>query len=83
MSQIGEYEAAMESAVNDVVAEIHRAKLKHPGNFHNFHHGYAVFLEEADELWDKIKEQKHDALQIREEAIQAAAMLVRIVVELT
>lgn len=71
------------NVLTEIIAEIRRAKTKHPGDFKNLHEAYAVFLEEADELWDEIKLQEKNLTDIKEEAIQAAAMLVRLVVELT
>ena len=55
-----------------------------PTNFHNQHEAYAVILEEVDELWDEIKknQKKYDLPAQRAEAKQAAAMLVRLMVEL-
>lgn len=62
--------------------ELHRAKAKHPGDFHNRHEAYAVLLEEVDELWDDIKadtykDNDHDIL----EAIHVAAMALRYISE--
>lgn len=61
--------------------EIISAKRKHPGNFHNAHEGYAVLKEEVDELWDEIKKDGAKD-RIREEAVQVAAMAIRIINEL-
>lgn len=67
-----------------IANEVRRAKAKHPGNFCNPHHGYAVLLEEVDELWDEVKKNSKtfDILKAKEEAIQIAAMAVRFVTEL-
>lgn len=43
------------------------------------HEGYAVILEEVDELWDAVKRGNMDAM--REEAVQVAAMAVRFLVD--
>lgn len=60
--------------------------------FHSFHEGYAVILEELDELWDEVKkkrdfpneEQRLYAIkQMRIEAIHVAAMALRFAAELT
>jgi hypothetical protein len=55
------------------------------GAFHNAHEGFAVLLEEVDELWDNVKlnqkSQNRNRL-IREEAIQVAAMAIRIINDL-
>lgn len=67
----------------DILKEIRRAKSKHPGDFVSFHHAFGVYLEEHDELWDAIKQQKPNHQDIRDEAVQCCAMLVRLIVELT
>jgi len=67
---------------NDIREEIIRAKMKHPGNFHSPHEGFAIALEEVDELWDEIKKNGGGRdLAARKEAMQAAAMFVRYMAE--
>lgn len=74
----------IQSVCNEVAAELLRAKTLFPEKFVNQHEAYAVILEEIDELWDEIKknQKKYDLPAQRKEAIQGAAMLVRLVVEL-
>ena len=45
----------------------------------NAHEGYAIILEELDELWEivKMKQDKRDVNKMRSEAIQVAAMALR------
>lgn len=64
--------------------ELARAKTMFPENFVNQHEGYAVLLEEVDELWTEIKknQKNYDLLKQKKEAIQVAAMAVRFAVEL-
>lgn len=78
-----EYESKMFIGLNDIIDEIRRAKSMHPGTWHSNHEGYAVVLEEIDELWDEVKKKHADKSRLREEAIQGAAMLMRFAVELT
>jgi NTP pyrophosphatase (non-canonical NTP hydrolase) len=61
-----------------VVSEFNRASSLYP-RFNTAHEGYAVLLEEVEELWDEIKKspKKRDLNKIREEAIQVAAMALR------
>ena len=59
--------------------------MKHHSSMKSSHEGYAVILEEVDELWDEVKKnpKKHpEALgNMRKEAIQVAAMAMRFVVD--
>jgi NTP pyrophosphatase (non-canonical NTP hydrolase) len=74
---------AYEQACDMVLREIRRAKLKHPGDFRTPHEGYAVMLEEVDELWDEIKKQGGGKdLAAHKEAMQTAAMAIRYMVEI-
>lgn len=74
---------AIGTALAEAYAEVNRAKEKHPGDFHSLHEGYGVLKEEVDELWDEIKRNKRVLADVREEAIQVAAMALRIASELT
>lgn len=74
---------AIERAAAEVVVELRSAMAKF-GPFKNGHEGYAVILEEVDELWNEVKNNKGDdhVTRQRHEAIQIAAMALRFVVEL-
>lgn len=67
-----------EVALNQIREEYSKA-CKNFKPFNGKHEGYAVILEEFDELWDEIK--KHDPnfdfSEGREEAIQVGAMVLR------
>ena len=78
------YQERLDISINEIKAEVLRAKQLFPTDFHNQHEAYAVILEEVDELWEEIKKnhKKHDLKAQRKEAKQAAAMLVRLMVEL-
>lgn len=64
---------------DEVLAELARARDAHPRGFNSAHEGFAVLLEEVDELraevWCRVK--RPDAIRI--EAIQVAAMAIRFV----
>lgn len=72
-------------AVQLVYEEVQRAKAKYEFDFSSQHEGYAVILEELDELWEEIKknEKNYDIEAQRKEAIQCAAMCIRFIAELT
>jgi hypothetical protein len=68
------------AAVDLIVAELRRGQEKFPAGFHSGHEGYAVILEELDELWDEVK--RDDQVSQAKEAVQVAAMALRFLVEL-
>ena len=78
------YSEKLDKALEEIKLEVANAKTVYPDNFVNQHEAYAVILEEVDELWDEIKknQKKYDLTAQRKEAKQAAAMLVRLMVEL-
>ena len=70
-------------SAEEILNELQRAKAIWKDDFKNYHEAYAVILEEVDELWDEIKKKNQDKEKIRKEAIQSAAMLLRLITELT
>jgi len=73
--------AAIDGVLAEVRAEIARAVAKHPP-MNSPHEGYAVILEELDELWIEVKANNGRELSALEEAVQIAAMGVRYVTDL-
>ena len=72
----------IDQIANDAAQELLSATTKF-GAFTSAHEGYAVILEELDELWDEVKKQ-YDARskeEMRKEAIQVAAMAMRFVMD--
>jgi NTP pyrophosphatase (non-canonical NTP hydrolase) len=69
--------------IDDVFAavkvEVERAQAKF-GPFKNGHEGYAVLLEEVDELWHEVKH--GDDTSALKEAVHVAAMAVRFLIDL-
>ena len=59
--------------------EYARAMDKFPA-FNSVHEGYAVMLEEMDELWDEIKRKDMSHEAIRKEAVQVGAMALRFLI---
>lgn len=78
------YGQKMLDVLNEINNEVVRAKSMFKEDFVNQHEAYAVILEEVDELWDEIKKNQkiYDLPAQKKEATQAAAMLVRLLVEL-
>ena len=73
-------------AIAAVEAEYRRSMSLFP-NFNSAHEGYAVMLEEVEELWDAIRAKQHsDDLDIqgrqREEAIHVGAMAIKFLVSM-
>jgi hypothetical protein len=66
--------------LQDIVRELRRANQTHPP-FSSAHEGYAVLIEEGDELWDEIKRSKVDRVALRKEAVQVAAMALKFLVQ--
>lgn len=81
MKPLEHYKNASVEVFNEVV----RAKELFPTDFHNQHEGYAVLLEEVDELWEEVKknQKNYNLEEQRKEAKQIAAMAIRSMVELT
>lgn len=67
--------------LQEVGTELKKARAKHP-NFTTTHHGYAVILEELDELWDHVKADTATGSEARKECLQIAAMALRFIIDL-
>lgn len=72
-------EMNLRAIFGDVRGELTRA-AKHPP-FNSAHEGYAVILEEMDELKEHVWKKQHsrDIVAMRAEAIQVAAMAVKFI----
>ena len=62
--------------LDEVKKELAHSRKLH-GNFKGAHEGYAVLLEEVDELWHEVKMRKRGFLTMRKECIQIAAMAIK------
>lgn len=70
-------------AAVDIVEEILKARKAH-GPIASAHEGYAVMLEEMDEVKEHvwIKQKRRDQSKLRKELVQLAAMAVAMIVEI-
>lgn len=68
---------------NEIENEVQTAELKFP-RMNTYHEGYAVILEELDELWDEVKRwpKTEDTKKIKKECIQIASMAIRFIRDL-
>ena len=67
--------------INQAVLDEFRKATRKFGRFHNAHEGYAVLLEEVDELWEAVKLNQNNPERedrIMSEATQVAAMAIRL-----
>lgn len=67
----------------DAVSNELRVALARFPSFNTAHEAYAVLLEEVDELWIEVKRSpsSRDYQQIRLEAVQVAAMAIRLILD--
>ena len=75
-------ELAHSEILTDIVGEVTEEYLDAVSKFGPFasaHEGYAVILEEVDEMWTEIK--RNDIKRAREEAVQVAAMAIRFLID--
>jgi hypothetical protein len=75
--------ADVDKALSDVRVELINTLMKFPP-FNSRHEGYAIILEELDELWELVKKKSDDNIQdeMYKEANQVAAMAVRFMLEM-
>lgn len=71
----------LEAIVFDVKTELLRATRKF-NSFKSAHEGYAIIVEELEEMWEEIKHKPRDYWKMREEAVQLCAMVLRFLPDL-
>ena len=71
----------IDRAMQQVLIELRTATEKF-GGFASYHEGYAVILEEMDELWCEVKCRQVNRVALRVEVTQIAAMAIRFLVDL-
>lgn len=67
--------------VDDVASELFKARSKHPMQMHSAHEGFAILLEEVDEVKQEVFH-GHDRAKLRAELVQVAAMAQRMIEDL-
>ena len=74
---------AIDDAIQSILVEFKKAESKFP-EFRSEHEGYGVLLEEVDELWDEIRNNKRPGAEerMREEAAQVGAMALKFIIML-
>lgn len=73
-----QYRVELHEILEEVRTEILETR-QHHSQFASTHEGYAVILEELDELWDEVKANNKEAAKY--EAIQVAAMAIAFILE--
>lgn len=69
----------LQRVLQQIAEEVERATSKF-ALFNSSHEGFAVLMEEVDELWDEVKSNR-DPANMRTEAIQVGAMAVRFLLD--
>lgn len=65
-----------------MIRELEQANRRYGITFASPHEGYAVILEELDELFEEIRRKRPDKERLREEAIRIGAMAIKFIVSL-
>ena len=65
-----------------LIKELKQANRMYGTSFTSPHEGYAVILEELDELFEEIRQKSPDKERLREEAIQVGAMAMKFIMSI-
>lgn len=73
---------SLRHAAEAAIIEATKASYSYPA-FNSAHEGYAVLMEEIDELWEHVKtnQKRRDLAAMRKEAVQVAAMALRFIAD--
>ena len=74
--QENEQEIEIDKILNDILKEVKRTQDKFPP-YNSVHEGYAIMLEEFDELWDEVKQKDHNYTRMYNKAKQIAYTAIR------
>ena len=77
-------EFEIQTAMKMIETELRKAIFNFPKPFNSSHEGYAVLLEEVDELWHEIKNDKQEGSiqRQREEVVQVGAMAAKFLMQI-
>ena len=70
----------LKSLLAEIADEYRSAASKFPP-FRSPHEGYAILLEEVDELWDEVRRKGVTRAELKAEALQVAAMGLRFMID--
>ena len=73
-------ESTVTKAASIVLAELEKALRKH-GPMQSAHEGYAVILEEVEELWEEVRTQNPSRERMLAEASQIGALALRFMLD--
>jgi hypothetical protein len=73
---------SLTSLYRELDEELSSAQRKFP-RMHGPHEGWAVLREEVDELWEDVKANRGRGPEARKEALQAAAMAMRYIIDVS
>ncbi|MDR3539585.1 MAG: hypothetical protein P4L69_01245 [Desulfosporosinus sp.] len=81
---VNELDRAIQTKVTAtlLIEELKRANKIYGTSFVSPHEGYAVMLEELDELFEEIRKKRPDKERLREEAIQVGAMVMKFIMSI-
>lgn len=73
----------VQAAILLIRQELNRAIAKFPP-MQSAHEGYAILVEEVEELWHEVKQSQkfNNQFELRDEAVQVAAMSIRFLIDI-
>lgn len=72
----------LDAIVEDVQQQVEKAMTKHTQPIHSAHEGYAVILEELDEVKEEVWKNYPNRPHLRHELTHVAAMAIRMIYDL-
>ena len=84
ITRINEFDRVIQTkvAASFLIEELERANRIYGTSFTSPHEGYAVMLEELEELFEEIRQKRPNKERLREEAIQLGAMALKFIMSI-